>query len=73
MRKQFVNSTLDLAFVPTFERRNQTHVSLDGEVWEEAAFLNHVTGAASQTNRIPLGRRLILQPSPDQRSATGGG
>ena len=45
-----------------FEGRNKTNISRDIEVWEEAALLNHVTGPAPQTNRIPLARRLSLNP-----------
>ena len=40
------------------KRRHEPDIARDGEMWKETAFLNHVTDATPQRDRIPRSRRL---------------
>src|SRR5215207_6144592 len=58
--QQFAHSFASPCLIPAGERRNETDVPLDREVWKQPAFLNHVAGATSQRDRIPCCCRFAL-------------
>src|ERR1700677_29448 len=53
--QQFSHTRLDVRLRPIFNSWHECNVALDGEVREQTAILDHITDAAPEADRIPLG------------------
>ena len=53
--KQLADARGNAATVPLLERGDESHVFRDGEMGEEAGFLNNVADTAAETDRIAIG------------------
>ncbi len=52
---------------PAFEPRHHADIFFDGQMREQTDFLNHVTDAPAQPNRIPFERAFALDPNLARR------
>ncbi len=52
-----MRAAADTLRLPAFQRRDKPDVAFHREMGEESNFLDDITDAPPQTNRVPLGRR----------------
>src|SRR5262249_32609565 len=60
--EQFINARVDAVFRPALQSRHDRDIAPDGHMRKQADFLQYVTDATSEPDRIPIRCRAAFDP-----------